>query len=228
MTNKRIIDVDTTDRADGKVPVWDTASSTHVYVSASGSVAADTIWDAPGDLAVGSGANTAAKLSIGATNGMALRRVSGAVAWDLPPGHEFDYAEKTTDTSITATTAPANTIVTANAVAYNGSTIIIIEARIDFSLPAVSAASMFIDLYDDTGGGAALATTFGLLSNPGTLSASVAGMRIATTVTTRITPSSATHTYSLRARVTSGTGTAKAGNGSSGAVVPTFLRQIKA
>ncbi len=48
---KRLIDVDTSARADGKVPVWDTASGTHVYVASSGSVAADTIWDAAGDLA---------------------------------------------------------------------------------------------------------------------------------------------------------------------------------
>lgn len=48
-------------------------------------VATSTIWDAAGDLAVGSGADTAARLAIGATNGMVLARVSGAVAWSLPP-----------------------------------------------------------------------------------------------------------------------------------------------
>jgi hypothetical protein len=42
-----------------------------------GSVATDTLWDAAGDLAVGSGANTAAKLAIG-TAGQALRVNSGA------------------------------------------------------------------------------------------------------------------------------------------------------
>ncbi len=81
MTNKRIIDVDTTDRADGKVPVWDTASGTHVYVSASGSVAADTLWDAAGDLAVGSGANTAARLAKGAA-GANLSTYNGTVSWN--------------------------------------------------------------------------------------------------------------------------------------------------
>lgn len=32
MTNRRIIDVDITDRADDRVPSWDTASGTHHYV----------------------------------------------------------------------------------------------------------------------------------------------------------------------------------------------------
>lgn len=47
----------------------------------SGSVATDAIWDAAGDLAVGSGADTAARLAIGAAGG-ALSRVNGAVAWN--------------------------------------------------------------------------------------------------------------------------------------------------
>lgn len=48
---------------------------------AGGSVATDAIWDAAGDLAVGSGANTAARLAIGNAGG-ALSRVNGAVAWN--------------------------------------------------------------------------------------------------------------------------------------------------
>ena len=31
MTARRMIDVDVTDRADGKVPIWDTAAGTHLY-----------------------------------------------------------------------------------------------------------------------------------------------------------------------------------------------------
>lgn len=47
----------------------------------SGNVAADAIWDAAGDLAVGSGANTAARLAIGAVGGH-VSRINGVVAWD--------------------------------------------------------------------------------------------------------------------------------------------------
>lgn len=49
--------------------------------SATGNVATDAIWDAAGDLAVGTGANTAAKLTLGAAGGH-LARINGAVAWD--------------------------------------------------------------------------------------------------------------------------------------------------
>lgn len=47
------------------------ADGTWATVSASGAVASDTIWDAKGDLAVGTGADTAAKLTVG-TNGFVL------------------------------------------------------------------------------------------------------------------------------------------------------------
>lgn len=43
-------------------------SGTTITVTATGSVAADTIWDAKGDLAVGTGADTAAKLSVGSND----------------------------------------------------------------------------------------------------------------------------------------------------------------
>ena len=40
-------------------------------ISGGGSVATDSIWDAKGDLAVGTGANTASRLAVG-TNGQIL------------------------------------------------------------------------------------------------------------------------------------------------------------
>jgi len=49
-------------------------------VGGGGGVAADPIWDTAGDLAVGSGANTAARLAKG-SDGTNLRMVSGSVAW---------------------------------------------------------------------------------------------------------------------------------------------------
>ena len=54
----------------------------------SGDVATDTIWDAKGDLAVGTGADTAAILTAGA-NGKVLTAASGeatGLKWDTPPG----------------------------------------------------------------------------------------------------------------------------------------------
>jgi len=49
--------------------------------AAGGSVATDSLWDAAGDLAVGSGANTAAKLTMGA-EGSALTVMDGVVGWN--------------------------------------------------------------------------------------------------------------------------------------------------
>lgn len=49
---------------------------------AGGSVATDSIWDATGDLAVGTGANTAAKLAVGSNAGYALTsRGTGLAPW---------------------------------------------------------------------------------------------------------------------------------------------------
>lgn len=66
---------------DGQLHVKDSAGAVTDIGSGSGAVATDAIWDAAGDLAVGSGANTAARLAIGAAGG-AVSRVNGAVAWN--------------------------------------------------------------------------------------------------------------------------------------------------
>lgn len=65
---------------DGGLHLKDSAG-TVTDVAGSGAVATDAIWDAAGDLAVGSGANTAARLAIGAAGG-ALAVVNSAVAWN--------------------------------------------------------------------------------------------------------------------------------------------------
>jgi hypothetical protein len=63
---------------DGLLHLKDSAGT--VTDIGAGSVATDAIWDAAGDLAVGSGANTAAKLTKG-TDGQILAMASGSVAW---------------------------------------------------------------------------------------------------------------------------------------------------
>lgn len=208
-------------KSDGLVYAKDDAGTeTALSNAASGSVATDAIWDAAGDLAVGSGSNTAAKLAIGATNGMALRRVSGAVAWDLPPGHEFDYVQITSPVSPTATTeATANTIVTANAVTYDGSTVIVLE----FFAPGLersTTGSLFLYLYD----GSSSIGRIGLFTN-----SAAATARVPCHVRYRFTPSAAAHTYSIRGVIAgSGTATVTAGaGGSTGAEYPAFIRQTK-
>lgn len=80
---------------------WDSVGET-----SAGNVAADAIWDAAGDLAQGTGANTAAKLSAGLA-GQVLKSAGAAAAnlWAYPPGYEFGYAEITADITTTSDTA---------------------------------------------------------------------------------------------------------------------------
>lgn len=73
---------------------WEDSGGTETEIGgAAGSVATDAIWDAAGDLAVGSGANTAAKLSKGA-DGAVLAMGNGAVIWNAGvafPGSKATY-----------------------------------------------------------------------------------------------------------------------------------------
>ena len=68
---------------------WNDGGSTIEWADAGGGdVATDAIWDALGDLAVGTGANTAAKLTVGA-DGKYLKAASGeatGLIWDTPAG----------------------------------------------------------------------------------------------------------------------------------------------
>jgi len=71
-------------KADGLMYAKDDAGvETALSNSGGGSVATDSIWDATGDLAVGSGANTAAKLTAGSDRRL-LQIASGTPAWGLP------------------------------------------------------------------------------------------------------------------------------------------------
>lgn len=112
-TGNSLSNVDVADLAngtDGELITWDAAgnpatvgvgTSGQVLTSngagaaptfedaASGSVATDAIWDAAGDLAVGTGSNTAARLAIG-TEGQVLKIVSGNVAWGTDSGGSGD------------------------------------------------------------------------------------------------------------------------------------------
>jgi hypothetical protein len=79
-----------------RILFWDDSAGAHTYLTlgtnlsitgttldaagGGGSVATDSIWDTAGDIAVATGANTAAKLPIG-SDGQVLKVVAGAVAW---------------------------------------------------------------------------------------------------------------------------------------------------
>lgn len=183
----------------------------------SGAVATDAIWDAAGDLAVGTGANTAAKLSIGATNGMDLRRVSGAVAWAFPPGHSLSRVEYTGNVSLTNTAeASADTIVTAGAISFDGSTVVDIEFFCPgASVQATAAASAIFWLYDGS-------SSIGKIAQVRNVAAS--SIIVPVLAVRRLTPSNASHTYSIRGTTSSGTSIANAGAGGAGNFTPGHIR----
>ena len=136
-------------------------------------------------------------------------------------GGELDRVEVTGSTSITATTeATANTVVTATGVAFDGATDVDIEAFFPFIEPAASVgAFIVVVLYD----GASSIGLLGIARTPAANShrGTFFGAR-------RLTPSAATHTYSIRAYVSTGTGSVFAGTGGSGNYMPGYIRIVPA
>jgi hypothetical protein len=81
---------------DGELHLKDSSGTvTDMPGAGGGTLATDTLWDAAGDLVVGSGSNTAARLAIGATNGMVLQRSGGAVAWGMRGIHAMGHVKLT-------------------------------------------------------------------------------------------------------------------------------------
>lgn len=164
-----------------------------------------------------------------------LRKLDGATntylrgdgAWATPAGGaggagtELTYNEFTSNATITATTeATANTVVTASAVAFDGSTVVMIEFYAFSIRPDTGAAGRNISLY--LYDGSSSIGRIGLFSAP-----SGGNDNKAVFVTRRLTPSNATHTYSIRAAISAGTsGLISAGAGGSGADMPGYVRIV--
>lgn len=211
-------------KSDGLYIVDDAGATTGPFISSAGSGIPATIFDAKGDIIAASAADTAARVAVGA-NGAVLEAASGAsagVQWDYPPGYEYDYAEFTSIVTPTATSeATANTVVTGNAVSYDGSTVVFIEFFCPFANPDSNAAGrdLTLVLYDGS-------SSIGKLSYEQTQANSQA-YYFTPRLGRRLTPSAASHTYSIRAYVSAGTGQVGAGAGGSGNNVPGFIRITK-
>lgn len=129
------------------------------------------------------------------------------------PGHEFDYVEFTANVSITATTeGTAQTVLTSNAITFDGSTIVMIE---HWEYAAVKGtATIYIVLLEDS-------TVLGMTyTGAATVTGPIHMLR-------RRTPGSGSHTYYVKAYVDGGTGVAGAGAGGAGNGLPGFLRVYK-
>jgi hypothetical protein len=187
--------------------------------SATGNVATDAIWDAAGDLAVGTGADTAAKLTKGAAGTVPTAGAS-TLAYAFPPGYEIDYVATTSQTALSATTeGTANTILTSNNVAYDGTAI-----YIECFLPQVYGSTtantdVHLVLLEDS-------TVLGAIMGPRSQSTNRGLSAIMFKV--KRTPSAASHTYTVKGFVDSGAaGSAGGGAGGSGNLTAGYIRTTK-
>lgn len=155
----------------------------------------------------------------------------GDRSWATPSGgsSELDYAEITSPVTITGTTdATATTCITGAAVAYDGSTRIHIEFVAPYGTLQCNASgqqNLIVVLYDGS-------SSLGRIAMMEADAAAGAGQEAACPLTgvMFLTPSNASHTYSIRAWKTTGSATASVGAGAGGATayVPAFMRITEA
>lgn len=196
-----------------------------------------------GDLIYATGSSAVTRLAIGAS-GTVLKGGSSAPTWasivdaDVsgaaaiagfklatgltgPPGSEVDYKEQTSDVTFTATTfAGATTLLTGNAVTYDGSTAVLVQVYTP-RLVTPSNTPVFLTLWDGS-------TDLGIIAKFGTAAGGVTEGPV--TATRKITPSAAAHTFSVRGVCNAaGTGTFGGGvGGTGGTFLPSYIRITKA
>jgi hypothetical protein len=135
--------------------------------------------------------------------------------------YEVNYVEFTGNVSPTQTAeASADTVVTAGAVSFDGSTIAIVEFFSPLARAQITSdAKLNFWLYD----GSSSIGKLGVINQSGSTHASAGPVYIVR----RLTPSNASHTYSIRATVSTGTALITAGAGGSGNTMPGFIRISK-
>ena len=146
----------------------------------------------------------------------ATKVLTGGGTWVTPPGGKLSYVEIVANASINATTiGTANTVVTAPALTFDGSTEIKIEFGFANARPAANDTIDFA-LYD---GASAPSNKFGRVSSP-----AAAALDMGATFSKQFTPAAGTRTYSIRAYVSTSTGTVFA---VAGTWEPTYIRITK-
>lgn len=191
---------------------------TYKTPSAGGSVATDAIWDAAGDIAVGTGADTASKLTLGASGKVPTSNGS-TLAYAYPPGYEIGYVERTTNVTISATSeaTPTDCGLSLGAITYDGTKVLLEFFCADMTLPT----GAIILLFD---GSTMLCRWGDMRPSSGSSSESPAHLVM------RFTPSAGSHTYNIqaiRAGGSNATLSAGTGSGGSGTYAPAFLRATK-
>ncbi len=120
-----------------------------------------------------------------------------AATWQYPPGYELDYVSRATDLTVTATSAAAaGAWIDGNAVSFNGSTRVKIEAWCAAcDTGATANNSVLLELYDGS-------TDLGVLTQ-----VSPTGVIMPIYGVYFVTPSNASHTFHVKAWRTTGNGT---------------------
>lgn len=146
------------------------------------------------------------------TTGKFIGSSGGAATAIFPPGHEFDRVAITGNISVTHTSeGSADTVIAGNAVVWDGSTEVVVEAW----CPSVIKGTNNITMVLLSG-----ATVIGQSEQDGTSQAPVYLRRI-------FTPAAATTAFTWKAFVDAGTGTVQCGSGASGTRMPAVLRITK-
>lgn len=182
---------------------------------AGGGMVADTLWDAKGDLAVASAADTAAKLPVGSNNQVLTADNAQAlgVKWATPAAGGgvtvLSYVQFTGNVSQTASSAAtATTVVTAASFNADGTTVYCVE----FGLREANASgALYIDLWEGS-------TDLGLVAS---FSSSNTGPVY---VRRFVTPAAGARVYSIRMWGSSSGGTMFAGTGGASQSAPGYIR----
>lgn len=198
----------------------DAGAETLMSAGSSGSVATDAIWDAAGDLAVGTGANTAAKLTVGAS-GKVPTSNGTTLAYAYPPGYELDYVEFTGNVTVSAGSEGATTLVaTSSSVTYDGSAVWV-EMYAAY-VQVAAADNVVMVLWDDTAS-ASLGKLAQFTNADGTNV-----MRASCYVKRKITPAAGARVLKWTAFRITNNGVIGAAAGGTGNLMPGFLRVTKA
>ncbi len=187
---------------------WKNSAGT-VTTIATGSPLADPM-TTRGDVIVRDASNVTARLAVGAA-GTLLGRSGSDVLYVFPPGYELGYTEYTSDVTTTATSeGTATTAVTSASIACDGAAV-----GVEFYCGRANVASVAIlDLYVDSTVQGRIATVLAAHDMP-------------ILVRRRLTPSNASHTFTVKVWESGGTVNLKAGAGGSGTDMPGYIRVTK-
>lgn len=185
------------------------------HVTADGAIQKSLV-DAAGDLLIGSGADALTRLAKGANGQALVVDGSGNVAWGNVNVSDIAYVEFTN--SVALTTAVAD-VVSSGAISYAATPI-----WIEFFAPRVifpngAAGIIHLELWDG-------ATELGRLGEIGFNAWGSGNLQPVTNTyaARKLTPTAASHTYKVRAKMSASTGTIAAGAGGAGVLLPGYIR----